>query len=399
MSSLAPDRSGVPAQAGTQGHWAPACAGAQEGADGLIVQLPPAPGGTAHWWRVDDGRIAHDGSFGADDAAPWGELEDGARIVALAPAALAPVTDRPMPAMPVAQALAAERLDLAGQGVGSAPRHVAVAESGGRLLACAVAKGDMDAWLAVCASLGFDPDALVPAALVLPRPASGVSGAWLGEEPLARTSSAAFAGEPALIEALAGEGETHEIAGDALAGALLGAFAAPPLDLRQGAYAPRRAAWFHLPDWTKLARMAAIAALLWLALMLVWIVRWNADSSAREAEALAAAQSRFPAATDLDSAERLASAELAKRGLGGAGFSAPTAALLAAMRPVPGVSLRDLGFAADGTLRFTASAPRAEDINAVLLTLQQGGWKVTVPPTLAPDPTGATVAAITVRAP
>ena len=92
-------------------------------------------------------------------------------------------------------------------------------------------------------------------------------------------------------------------------------------------------------------------------------------------------------------------AELAKRGEGAASFAAPAAAVLDAMRPVPGVKLRDLGYAADGTLRFTAAAPRAEDVNAVLIALQNNGWKVTVPPALAPDPTGATVAAITVRAP
>ena len=98
-------------------------------------------------------------------------------------------------------------------------------------------------------------------------------------------------------------------------------------------------------------------------------------------------------------AVRLLGAELAKRGEGGASFAAPMAALLDAMRPVAGVKLRDLGYGADGTLRFTAVAPRAEDINAVLIALQNNGWKVTVPPALAPDPTGATVAAISVRAP
>lgn len=367
--------------------------------DGLIVLLPPAPGGGGHWWRVIGGRIAGDGASGADDEAPWGDLAEGARVAALAPAALAPVIDRPMPDMPVPQALAAERLGLAAQGLGGAARHVAVAAGDGRLLACAVALSDMDTWLAGCAAHGLDPAAIIPAALVLPRPAEGVAGGLLGEEPLARTPDAAFAGEPALVEALAGEGAVHEVTDAALAEALVAAYAAPPLDLRQGQYAPRRVSFFRLPDWAKLARMAAVAALLWLALMLVWVVKWNADSSAREAQALAAAQKRWPAATDLDSAERLAAAEMAKRGVGASGFAAPAAAVLAAMRPLPNLSLRDMGYAADGTLRITAAAPRPDDVNTLLLALQRDGWKVTVPPELAPDPTGATVAAITVRAP
>lgn len=372
--------------------------------DGLIVQLPAAPDGTGRWWRVAAARIADEGAFDPALEAPWGDLAPGARAVALAPAALAPVTDKPMPDMPVPQALAAARLELAGQGLGGlglggATRHVAAAVEDGRLLASAVALSDMDAWLAECAGHGLDPAALVPAALVLPRPLDGVVGALLGEEPLARTPGAAFAGEPELVEALAGEGEAVEIAGDALADALLAAYAAPPLDLRQGQYAQRRVSFFRLPDWKRLARMAAIAALLWLALMSVWIVKWNADSSAREAQALAAAQKRWPAATDLDSAERLAAAEMAKRGAGASGFAAPAAAVLAAMRPLPNLSLRDMGYSGDGTLRITAAAPRPDDVNALLLALQRDGWKVTVPPALAPDPTGATVAAITVRAP
>jgi general secretion pathway protein L len=69
------------------------------------------------------------------------------------------------------------------------------------------------------------------------------------------------------------------------------------------------------------------------------------------------------------------------------------------MKPIPSLRLRDLGYAPDGTLRFQAAAPTADDINRLLLALQQEGWQVTVPPQLAPDASGATVAAITVRAP
>jgi type II secretory pathway component PulM len=133
--------------------------------------------------------------------------------------------------------------------------------------------------------------------------------------------------------------------------------------------------------------MAAVVALLVLVLMLVWIAKWELAASTREADALALAQRRFPAASDLDSAERLVAADMAKRGQGAANFTAPMAAVLAAMQPVPSIRLRDLGYSADGTLRFTAAAPRAEDVNAVLIALQNAGWKVTVPPSLASDPT------------
>lgn len=364
---------------------------------GLIVLLPATPGEGWCWWRVEQGALGAAHTFDPDEAAPWSEV--AGTVTVLVPAALAPVRDKPLPAMPVAQALAAERLGGAGEGLGGTARHVAVAAFDGRLLSATVAVADMDVWLAQCAAAGLDPQVVIPAALVLPRPDAGLVIGELSGQPLARTADAAFAGEPALVAALAGTGGVVTLTDAEMADMLLAAHRAAPLNLRQGPYAPRRVSFFRLPDWAGLARMAATAALLALALMLVWIVKWNTDADAREKEALALVQKRFPAATDLESAERLVGAELAKRGEGGTGFAAPAAALLAAMRPVPSIKLRDLGYSADGTLRFTAAAPRTEDVNAVLIALQRDGWKITVPPALAPDPTGATVAAITLRAP
>lgn len=366
--------------------------------DGLIVVLPAAPGGEWRWRRVEDGVAGTEHGYFAGEDAPWGSFREG-RVTAVVPAALAPVRIKPMPAMPAAQALAAERLGGASQSL-SGDHHVAVAasEDGKAIYAASVALTDMDLWLAQCAAAGLEPAALVPAALALPQPASGAVVGELAGQPIARTAGAAFAGEPALVEALAA-GEVRVLDDDALADALLAAHRNPPLNLRQGQFAPRRVSFLLLPDWMQLARMTAVAALLALALMLVWTVKWNLDSAEREDAALAAVQQRFPAATDLDTAERLVSAELARRGQGGAAFSGPASALLAAMKPAGAVKVRDLGYSADGTLRFTAASPRAEDINQVLYALQRDGWKITVPPSLAPDPTGATVAAITVRAP
>lgn len=368
--------------------------------DGLILLLPARAGDGWRWWRVEQGRLGRERSFMPDaESAPWGSLEDGSVVTALVPAALAPVRDRPTPDMPPAQAIAAARLEAEAQGIGSARHHAAASEAQGRLLCVTVAAADMDRWLADLAEAGLDAAALVPSALALPRPDAGMVTAELGGEPLARTPDAAFAGEPALTGLLADAGETLALDAETLDARLLAVHGAPPVNLRQGVYAVRAPGLLDAMQWGQLARMAAVAALLVLALMLVWIAKWELASSAREREALALAQRRFPAANDLDSAERLVAADVAKRGLGAANFTAPMAAVLAAMQPVPSIRLRDLGYSADGTLHFTAAAPRAEDVNAVLIALQNAGWKVTVPPSLAPDPTGATVVAITVRAP
>lgn len=368
--------------------------------DGLIVLLPAATGAAWRWWRVEGGALGAELSFDPDGDRPWGELDETARVVALAPAADAPVRVRPRGAMPLAQALAAARLEAAEAPGESGTTHVATAASddGGAILVATAGNAAMDAWLAQLAAAGLVPDAIVPAALVLPPPSRGAVTAELGGQPLARTADAGFAGEPELVAALAGE-EVTAVDPDALDDALLAAWRAPPLNLRQGVYAPRRVSFFRLPDWMQLARMAAVALLLGFLVLAVETIKLNADASAREAEALAAAQKRFPAAVDLASAQTLAAGELARRGQGGGTFAAPAAAVLAAIRPLPSLRLRDLGYANDGTLRFTAAAPTADDINRLLLDLQNEGWQVTVPPQLAPDATGSTVAAITVRAP
>ena len=361
--------------------------------NGLLIVLPAAVGGTWAWRRVVDGTLHSWHSFAQGDDAPWDEPDQNHRVVALVPSDQAPVRIRPRGTMPLAQALAAARLESGGEGL-----HVAVGEDSAGILVATAAQSAMDLWLAELATAGLIPDALVPAALVLPAPRTGAVSGELAGQTLARTPEAAFAGEPELIAALAGS-EPESLSDGALETALLTAWQMPPLNLRQGVYAPRRVSFFRLPDWRQLARMAAVAALFGFLILAVETVKLNVDASSRENAALAAAQKRFPAAVDLASAQALAAGELARRGEGGASFTAPAAALLAAMRPIPSVALRDLGYAADGTLRFQAAAPTADDINRLLLALQQDGWQVTVPPSLAPDATGATVAAITVRAP
>lgn len=362
---------------------------------GLLIVLPAAAGDDWQWRRVDDGALDSWADYRPGDAAPWGESDDNHRVVALVPSDQAPVRVRPRGTMPLAQALAAARLEAANDAL-----HVAVGsnDDANAILVATAAQSAMDLWLAEMAAAGLIPDALVPAALILPAPATGAVSGELAGQALARTPEAAFAGEPELVAALAGS-PPETVSSDTLEAALLETWRNPPLNLRQGVYAPRRVSFFRLPDWRQLARMTAVVALLGFLILAVETVKLNLDASSRENAALVAAQKRFPAAVDLASAQSLAAGELARRGEGGASFTAPAAALLAAMRPIPSVALRDLGYAADGTLRFQAAAPTADDINRLLTSLQQDGWQVTVPPSLAPDATGATVAAITVRAP
>lgn len=357
--------------------------------DGWVVLLPELPGGAWAWWRIARGRVLENGAFSAGDTAPWDD--DPEPVVVLAPAALAPVVERDLPDLPLAQALAAERLAL-GAAPGAGALHVAVAAdlAAGRVLAARVAVADIERWLADLAGAGLTETPIVPAALVLARPSEGVALARLADSFVARGDSAAFAGEPALAAAF---GEPHEPGDAAVGNGLAATLADPPLDLRQGAYAPRRIGFLAVPDWRPIARMAAVVVLLALALAAVRIVRWNADADAREAAVLAAAQKRFPGVTDLAGADRLASAELARRS--GAALPGQLAALLGAVQPLP-ASLRvsQLAYTPDGALRVTAGGAGAPALTALADNLRRDGWTVE-----APDDPAAATATLTVRAP
>src|SRR3546814_11510487 len=66
------------------------------------------------------------------------------------------------------------------------------------------------------------------------------------------------------------------------------------------------------------------------------------------------------------------------------------------MRDTQGVTLKSLSHRTDGTLTTTLAAPRADDLNQVLLALQARGYRVTAQPMAGPD--GQQMANITVRA-
>ncbi|GGD34207.1 type II secretion system protein GspL [Croceicoccus pelagius] len=371
------------------------------GPEGLLVLLPEVPGDEWRYWHVEGGALGSGHRFTPGHDAPWGDVE-GVRVVALAPSALAPVRIVPRGEMPAAQALAATRLDPPGLRAPIVDTHVAVAASpdGNGVLSCAVAKSDMDAWLGELATAGLDAHALVPAALALPLAEAGtVASAELGGQALARTPSAAFAGESDLLPALAPGADAVEIAEDRLAARLVDTFAAPELDLRQGPYALPRVSYFRLPDWQQLARMAAILLLLVFLIFTIETVKLNLDADAREEAAIEAARARFPGVGDLAGAEMQIRSELLRRGAGGVAFADSAPAVFAAMQPNPSVTLRNINWRADGTLSIRAAAPTDQALNQMLISLQRDGWQVTAPPQVAPDASGATVADITVRAP
>lgn len=363
-------------------------------ADGLIVLLPEQAGGAWHAWRVDGGVV------GAAETA----IADGfdGEVLALIPSAPCPArrAERTDMAPRQAETVAAMQSMASSLGGPDASHAVARIDADNTLWTARVDRGWFGAQLALLAEVGLERAQVMPAALVLPKADTGhVVTAHLGGQPLCRTAEAAFADDPAVTPLLTTGLTSHALDDEALRRALGAAFADPPLNLRSGAFALPRRRWSADSRWGQIARMAAIAALLGLAIMLAQIARLHWAASSAEDQAIADAQRLFPAVADLPAAETAVQAELARRGLGAQVFTVPTAALFAAMQGNANVKLRSMNFGTGGVLSFEAAAPRPEDINQILLTLQSRGYVVTVPPALAADSTGATVAQITLRAP
>lgn len=365
-----------------------------DAAQGLIVLLPAQQGGLWHVWPVRDGMIGE-----AQTELP-AAIEG--RVLALLPSAQCPARRAERGELPARQAETVAAMQAAASSLGGPETsHAAARVDADNALWSARADRDWLArQLALLAGAGIDAGHVTPAAMILPKPAAGtLLTAELGGQPVCRTADAAFADDPAITPLLAQGLTVHALDDAAIRHALAAAFADPPLNLRTGVFAAPRRRWSADARWGQIARMAAIAALLALAIMLTQIARLHWAASSAEDQAIADAQRLFPAVADLPAAENAVQAELARRGLGAQVFTVPTAALFAAMQGNANVKLRSMNFGTGGVLSFEAAAPRPEDINQILLTLQSRGIVVTVPPALAADSTGATVAQITLRAP
>lgn len=323
----------------------------------------------AGWWDVADGRVVARGGAGDPLPAPAPE-----RVIAVAPASAVGIHVAAIGRLPVAQARAAARLMIAETSLaGVEAEHVAVAPpEGDDRIVMVVAAGRMADWIAALAAHGLDPDAIVPAALLLPRPDQGFVAADIGGTRVLRSATTAFADDPALTPLIVGDAPVTGIDPES---ALLAALEAPLPDLRQGPFA-RRAA--PLADWARLRRLAILAGIglaLMLVTSLVEIWRLNSAATALEAEADAIAARAIPGGTRSVLAARLA----AVRG-GGQGFSATTGALYRAVQASPNVELAGLEFAPDGALRATLSAPGAADVEGVRDRLRASGLSVEASP-------------------
>lgn len=367
--------------------------------DALIVMLPQAADAQPCWMRVVDGALIQSGE-GANWLAACGiaALPASARILLVPPAAQVALHWIAHPDLPVRQGRAAARLAALASSIGPVDQLFAATndneDPAAPHIVAVAARADMQHWLLWAQHHGLDPDLIVPAPLLLPEPDSGFAQGAIADVMVLRGQDMALSADMAL-PALVADTPVALVPPGVIEGRAIAALDQPPLDLRQGDFAKRVC---RSVDQRMIGRIALWSGLILLASLtigLIGIAKQHGEASRLDRESLALAQQVLPGATDAAQAQAEMEGQLAARGAGGQAFTAPVAALLAAMQDAPGVAITTLSRDPDGMVRATLAAAKADDINIVLLALQASGYTITATP--SQDPGGRTLADITVR--
>ena len=314
---------------------------------GTLLVFIGEEGAPGCWLRLGDGAaeygVAADGLPaagrrvlavpGEQVAVHWLELEDG--------------LTRP-------QAAAAARLMLADASAEPlSEMHVAVGRAERGLTPVAlVPAARLSEWLAAAP---FEPDAVIPSPLLLAPPEQGYVRREAGPVVDYRAAAAAFTLEPELAAAIVGEAPVVDVDEAEFEARLPDVLDDPPLDLRQGAFAPRRRWRIESGRTRRLALLALLLGALTLSVQVGAILSYTFAADRLEAEA-----------------ETLAS----RGATGGPGFSAAATALFEAIRATPNVELSRLEYRADGSLSATVMMDSPATFAALQGRLEQSGLRV-----------------------
>ena len=343
------------------------------------------------WWRMDGARVTAEG----EGLPP----PDDDRLVAVPPAEAVTLHWAALPARTPAQATAAARI-MAGEAsaVPASELHVAVGEEGQEERPIAVVGADaMRGWLAELAAAGLDPQAMVPAPLLLPRPDEGFARGELAGSGVVRGRTSGFADEARLTELVTGGDAPRVLGRDELAQAVAAAVAQPVLDLRQGPFARRRRIGI---DWALVRRFAVIGAtilLVTLAIALVRLAKYNFAADALEARAAALAGTGLPRGETVTDADRQLAERLGAVRGPGLGFTGMAAAVFAAVRATPGTEVTGLDFQPTGDLKITVAAARESLPTDLKRAIERAGF--TVDASTFTSVNGRVTGELTVRAP
>lgn len=318
--------------------------------DRIALFLPAAPGLPWRWLRVAEGAVTARG-----EGVP--AVDAGDECVAIAPADAVTLHHAELAARSQAQAAAAARLLVAEASVAPiADLHVAVGgeeDGAGRMIGVAARKR-MDGWLAELAEAGIDPIAILPAPILLPRPDHGyVVGDFGDGARVYRGTSSGFAEDPVLSTLIVGDSSLEMLDRASLEASVAAALAEPPLDLRQGDFAPRRP---NVIDWPRTRRLAWFAvAILGVSLLITVarVVRYSLSVDALETRTDMLARGALPPGETVNDAASQLTDLLARMRGGGAGFSRTAATAAAAVAMVPGTEITGMTFDPQGKMKVS----------------------------------------------
>ncbi len=336
-----------------------------------LLFLPPRIGDPWRWLRIEGEAVAARGE-GVPEA-------DGAPVVAVAPADAVTLHWAALPARSTAQAAAAARIVVSDASATPQEQlHVAVGEVEGEDRPIGVVSAvRMREWLDSLLAIGLDPATVIPAPLLLPA-TEGFVRADLGGQAVVRGQASGFADEHGLTELITGGVAPQTLARAALEQALASAVAAPPLNLRQGAFLRRRR---RAIDWALVRRLALLLALVLLATLaidLATIARYALAADHLEAQADTIARRALPRdAGAVADPSRALDERLARLRGPGQGFTRTAAAALSAIRPVQGAEVEALDFQPNGDLGITVTVDGDAQANALQARLRDAGFAVT----------------------
>lgn len=318
--------------------------------------------------------------IGADARVEQGEgvPADAGDTVAIAPADAVTLHWADLPARSAAQAVAAARILAADASAGPVGElHVAVGDEGtGDRPIGVVGAGRMRAWLDALAAEGIDPVAIVPAPMLLPRPAEGFVRGEIGGQGVVRGPGSGFADEARLTDLVTGGVAPDVLDRAALAAGIAAGSASPALDLRQGLFARRRR---RALDWALIRRLVVLALVILavtLAIDLVRIAKYDFAANALETRAESLARTGLPRGESVNDADRQLDERLARLRGPGQGFSATIAAIYAAVRGVPGSEITAIDFGADGAARVSVAMDREAAVLDVKHAIEAQGYAV-----------------------
>lgn len=264
-----------------------------------------------------------------------------------------------------AQAAGAARLRIADESaepIGG--MHVAAGRRENGLTAIALTPVErMNTWIDKARALAMEPDVILPAPMLLMPPGEGlVRYLGGGGVPDYRGSARAFSLEDELAALVLGDDiKVADIGDDLREAGLAAVLGDPPINLRQGAFARRRA---RAIDWRRMRWLMILATLLLLVSLLieiVTIVRTNIAAGQYEREAQAAWRSFGTGGT----AGRPAAAR----------YGAVAAALFDAVRETPSSELTQIVYQPDGALRASLLADSQATIDALRARIEARGMQ------------------------